>query len=166
MRITTESAVWRVLETHRHKERTVEAQLARQGVSTYLPLLLQWPRPAVGSPVGPMFPGYLFAQVRARDFARVGRTPGVRGFVAFGGVPAELDAAAVAFLRARADANGVIRIAASPEGTPVVIDDGPLRGLVGLVERRLTARQRVLVLLDLLQRRTRVELPEQWIRRA
>jgi transcriptional antiterminator RfaH len=166
MTMTTESAVWRVVQTHRHKERAVEARLARQGVSTYLPLLVQWPRPAVGSPVGPMFPGYLFAQVRERDFLRVGWTPGVRGFVTFGGVPAELDPAAVAFLRARAGADGVIRIATLPERTEVVIDDGPLRGLVGLVERRLTARQRVLVLLDLLQRRTRVELPEQWVRRA
>ncbi|HLK10824.1 MAG TPA: transcription termination/antitermination NusG family protein [Candidatus Binatia bacterium] len=162
----TETAIWRVLQTHRHKERAAEARLACEGVRTYLPLLLQWPRPAVGAPVGPMFPGYLFAQVRERDFLRVSRAPGVRAFVTFGGVPAELDPSAVAFLRGREDADGVIRVDALPERTEVVIDEGPLRGLVGLVERRLTARQRVLVLLDLLQRRTRVEVPEQWVRRA
>jgi hypothetical protein len=35
---------------------------------------------------------------------------------------------------------------------------------VAIVERRLTAHERVLVLLDLLQRQTRVEMPERWVR--
>src|SRR5262245_55305888 len=48
---------WLVVQTKRHKERTVQAILARDGVPTYLPLLRQWPRPAVGGDVGPMFPG-------------------------------------------------------------------------------------------------------------
>jgi transcription antitermination factor NusG len=53
-----------------------------------------------------------------------------------------------------------------PAGAEVLITDGPLRGLVAVVERRLTARQRVLLLLDILQRQTRVEMPERWVRQA
>jgi transcription antitermination factor NusG len=53
-----------------------------------------------------------------------------------------------------------------PLGSEVVITDGPLRGFIAVVERRLSARQRVLLLLDILQRQTRVELPERWIRQA
>jgi transcription antitermination factor NusG len=53
-----------------------------------------------------------------------------------------------------------------PAGREVVIRDGPLRGIVAVVERRLTGRQRVLVLIDILQRQTRVELPEKWVREA
>jgi len=47
---------WLVVQTKRHKERAVQAALAREEIPTYLPLLRQWPRPAVGGGVGPMFP--------------------------------------------------------------------------------------------------------------
>jgi hypothetical protein len=53
-----------------------------------------------------------------------------------------------------------------PAGAEVVVTEGPLRGLVAVVERRLTARQRVLLLLEILQRQTRVEMPERWVRQA
>ena len=46
---------WLVVQTKRHKERAVQAALAREDIPTYLPLLRQWPRPAVGGEVGPMF---------------------------------------------------------------------------------------------------------------
>jgi hypothetical protein len=35
-----------------------------------------------------------------------------------------------------------------------------------ILEQRLSGRERVLVLLDVLQRQTRVELPETWVRLA
>jgi transcriptional antiterminator RfaH len=161
-----EKATWRVVETKRHKERATQAALEQIGVRTYLPLLHQWPRPIVGSEIGPMFPGYVFAHATAGDFHRVGRTAGVRGFVTFGGVPACLDDGAVEFLRHREGPDGIISADPLPAGAEVLITDGPLRGLVAVVERRLTARQRVLLLLDILQRQTRVEMPERWVRQA
>jgi transcriptional antiterminator RfaH len=163
---TQPSAPWRVVQTQRHKEPATRIRLAQAGLVTYLPLLRQWPRPAVGSDVGPMFPGYVFVRAAAEHFHRVSRTPGVRGFVAFAGEPACLDDSVVEFLRSREQADGVIRIEPAVRGRSVEITDGPLRGLVAVVERRLTARQRVLVLLEILQRTTPVELPDRWVRLA
>ena len=164
---TLGTAAWYVLETKRYKERAVQGHLAREGTqNTYLPLLLQWPRPAVGSDIGPLFPGYLFAQMQPQDLHRLLRTAGVRGVVTFGEDPARLDDAVIAFLRSREGADGVIRANPPPTGREVVITDGPLRGLLAIVEQRLTARQRVVVLLDLLRRQTRIEMPERWIRLA
>jgi transcriptional antiterminator RfaH len=157
---------WHVVATRRHRERSAQAAVALLGVPTYLPLLRQWPRPAVGADVGPMFPGYLFVQPAPRDVHRIARTVGVREFVTFGGTPARLDDAVIRFLRSREAADGVIHAEPLPLGSEVVITDGPLRGFIAVVERRLSARQRVLLLLDILQRQTRVELPEQWIRQA
>lgn len=157
---------WLVVATRRHKERAARMSLEQLGLATYLPMLEQWPRPAVGASVGPMFPGYLFAHATVRDVYPIGRAAGVRGFVSFGGAPARLDDAVVEFLRSREDANGIIRAEPLPLGSEVVITDGPLRGFIAVVERRLSARQRVLLLLDILQRQTRVEVPEQWIRQA
>ena len=157
---------WLVVATRRHKERAAQAALAQLAVTTYLPVLEQWPRPAVGASVGPMFPGYLFALATARELYAISRAAGVRGFVSFGGAPARLDGAVVEFLRSREDRDGIIRAEPLPLGSEVVITDGPLRGFIAVVERRLTARQRVLLLLDILKRQTRVEVPEQWIRQA
>jgi len=160
----TDETPWWVVQTHRHKERAAQVQLEREGLATYLPLLRQWPRPAVGSDVGPMFPCYLLVRAAPELFHHIGRTPGVHGLVSFGGEPAPLAASVVALLRAREGCDGIVAPTPLPPGAEVEITQGPLQGVVAVLEQRLTARQRVRVLLDLLQRRTRVEMPEQWVR--
>jgi hypothetical protein len=157
---------WLVLQSKRHRERAVQQNLVREGVPAYLPLLRQWPRPAVGSDVGPMFPGYVFCQPAPAQLGALARLAGAIRLVTFGDGPARVGPEVVAYLRSRAGADGVIAIEPVVAGREVTITDGPLRGLAAVVERRLTARQRVLVLLDLLHRRTRVELPERWLRLA
>ena len=161
-----ESIPWRVVQTQRHKERATQVRLAQAGLVTYLPLLRQWPRPAVGGDIGPMFPSYVFVRATLAHFHRVAHTPGVRGFVSFTDQPAHLDDSVIAFLRSREGGDGVISADPLPTGHAVEITDGPLRGLVAVLERRLTGRQRVLVLLEILQRETRVELPDRWVRLA
>ena len=156
---------WFVVRTKRHRERWAQLRLGHDGTETYLPMLHQWPRPAVGADVQPMFPTYVFVRATIPDDAhRICRTPGVHGFVTFGGLPAPIDEAAIAFFRSREDADGVIRTDSPAAGRAVQIVGGPLRGLVAVVEERLGARQRVRVLLDILQRQTAVEMPERWVR--
>ncbi len=157
---------WIVVQAKRHKERSIQANLTREDIATYLPLLRQWPRPAVGGDVGPMFPGYVFCQPAAEQLSAVSSCSGVVRLVTFGDGPARVAPEVVAYLRSRAGADGVIEIEPPLAGQEVTIAEGPLRGLAAVIERRLSARQRVLVLLNLLQRQTRVELPERWLRLA
>ena len=156
---------WYVLETKRHRERLAQRSLVEIGVEAYLPLMLQWPRPVVGSEIGPLFPGYLFVHATLDEtFYRISWTPGVKAFVAFGGGPVSLDPAAIEFLRQRQGPDGVIRYDNGVhENSEVRIVHGPFRGLTAVVEQRLSARERVRVLLDILQRPTPVELPERWV---
>ena len=155
---------WFVIPSKRHKERLVHAVLWEEGIPAYLPLLRHWPPPAVGAAVGPMFPGYVFCRPSLPKLHHVAGCHGSRGFVAFGNGPAVVDDAVIAYLRARTSPDGVIDVDAGVEGREVTIVDGPLRGLAAIVERRLPARDRILVLLELLQRPTRVELPDSWVR--
>lgn len=161
-------AAWYVARTRRHRERMVQGQLRRHGLSTYLPLLHQSPPPAVGPEIGAMFPCYVFVQASMpADFYRITHTPGVHSLVSFSDAePAPLDACVIEFLRSREGGDGVIRTNGLAPGGRVRVVEGPLRGFDAVIERRLTARQRVRVLLDMLQRRTRVELPETWVRQA
>ncbi len=157
---------WRVVTTQRHREAIARARLARLGLETYLPLLRQWPRPPVGSDVGPLFPGYLFVRAHDPQLHRITRTPGVVGLLGFGGEPARLEDAVIDFLRGREEPDGIIPARPLPAGAAVRVIDGPWRGLIAILERPVSGRERVLVLLDILQRQTRVEMPETWVRPA
>lgn len=161
---TLRGARWWVVRTQRHREAIACAHAARAGLAAYLPMIRQWPRPAVGSEVGPLFPGYVFISASLERRHRIERTPGVRALVTFGGEPASLDDRVIAFLRMREDVDGVVRSVPLATGATLEIVDGPMRGIEAVFEQRLTGRQRVLVLVEILQRQTRVELPEAWIR--
>ena len=153
---------WYVVETKRHAEALCERTLAEAGLETYLPRIERWPRPAVGAAVGPMFPRYLFAKLRIpEDYHRVIWRSGVKALVTFGSEPAELPAPILAGLREREDANGIVRCEQKVEA--VRVSRGPLRGMVGLVDKRISSRDRVVLLLDILQRETRVEIPQNWV---
>jgi len=163
-----DSCAWYVVQTKRNGEHLAQRQLQRQGIISYLPMLAEWPPPAVGRLVQPLFPGYILVHAALpRDFYRVSWTPGVKGFVVFGEDPPALDHRCVEFLHAREGSDGLIRCAQGTEvGVSVRVLQGPFRGLAAVVQRRLPARERVVVLLNLLQRETTVELPERWLKRV
>jgi transcription antitermination factor NusG len=161
-------STWYVVETQRHRERVAGAFLAQRSIPTYLPMVELWPRPAVGSAVAPMFPGYLFVRpAEAAESHLILRANGVKGFVCFGGEPAPVSPEAVEFLRSRETLDGVIHYGdPTGEGCVVRIVQGPFRGLTAVVSERLPARERVRVLMEILQRQTTVELPERWVRQS
>jgi len=158
---------WYVLQTNRNKERLAQLALRERRVESYLPRMLQWSRPAVGSAVGPLLPGYLFVDLQPERWQAVTTTPGVRAFVSFGGVPAMIGAEAIVFLREREGPDGLVRCeehADAPQQVRIV--NGPFRGLLAVIERRLPAQERVRVLMQVLRSETPVELPERWVRLA
>jgi transcription antitermination factor NusG len=161
-------AAWYVVQTKRHRERVAQSYLAQRNVASYLPLIVQWPRPVVGGETAPMFPGYLFVKAPlATEFTRIMWTPGVKTFVCFGGRPAPVDDGVIEFLHSREGPDGLIRCGGHlPQNSEVRIVSGPFRGLTAVVEQRLPARERVRVLMYILARQTPVELPEKWVRRV
>ena len=157
---------WYVVETKRHRETLAAAALRDKGIASYSPRVIQWPPPAVGSPIQPMFPGYLLVRAALpEDFYRVTWTTGIRKWVTFGAEPPSLDPAVVEFLRGCEGADGIIHCGEPEESAEVRIIRGPFRGLTAIISRRFPARERVRVLLDLLRRDTPVELPERWVTR-
>jgi transcriptional antiterminator RfaH len=158
------ASAWYVVETKRYREQVAGAFLAQHGITSYLPRIAQWPRPAVGADVAPLFPGYLFVRVALEhQYQRVTRVVGVKTFVSFGGLPVPLTDDTIDGLRRREGPDGLIHCTA-PEATAVEVIDGPFRGLTAVVEHRLAARDRVRVLMHMLQREASVELPRKWVR--
>lgn len=110
-----------------------------------------------------MFPGYFFAQFDyTTERRRVEHSPGVSGILQFGDRLATIDAATIAGLQERVQADEVITI--DPElrvGQEVQIARGPLQGLEALVTQLLPASERVRVLLEFLGRSLQMEVSKE-----
>jgi transcription termination/antitermination protein NusG len=159
-----DGAQWFVLWTHSHSERLVHDQLTGRGFETFLPTLTTWSRRkgAQAAIETPMFPGYVFVRhaIDKGSYVEILKT---RGLVRILGerwdrltpVPdAEIDA-----VRSIAESG----ILAFPyphlrEGQRVVITDGPLAGLEGLLVATKPHKGLLVVSVELLQRSVAVEV--------
>ena len=148
---------WFVVRSKARKEDVAVQQLERRGVTVFLPRIVEYGR----GQIAPLFPGYLFVNIELfRQYYRVVWTPGVRGFVAFGGVPTPLQESVIYLIASSAGQDGVIRpLARFKAGDRVQIRSGPLAGLVAIIEQPCSQRGRVKILLDFLRQGASVELP-------
>ena len=163
-----DSLEWYVVRTKTRRETYAQDQLARRGVQTFLPRILEPGRAATEPVVGPLFPGYLFARLRlSLQYTAVIWAPGVRNFVSFGEVPCPLDDDVVDFIQERCGTEGIVRaLPTFNDGDLVRVKCGPFGGLLGVVQGEVSARCRVRVLMDLLRRRTQVSLPVELLEHA
>lgn len=158
---------WFVVSTKVRREYFAQEQLMYRGVETFLPRIIEPSRVRGKMTVAPLFPGYLFLHIDLeQQYFDVVWTPGVRKFVAFGTLPCPVDQDVIAFLRTRMGEEGILRLErVFRPGDRVSIRSGPFEGLVGIIERPVCARGRVRVLMELLRRQTRVEVPQEIVER-
>ncbi len=161
---------WMVLTTHPHREGFAIQNLKQQDYLAYCPMLVKHIKHArrTYDAHRPLFPGYIFMERRelAQQWRPVLGTPGIRSVLRNGEAPATLPAGFVESLKAR-EVNGAIR---KPEthfapGQAVAISGGILDGFIGKI-LHLQDRDRVLVLLDLLNRQTKVQIDAKKLRLA
>jgi len=162
------SREWYVVRSKPRREEYAQDQLIRRGVETFLPRIVEPLRGRTETGVGPLFPGYLFARLDLlAQYTNVIWAPGVRSFVAFGDVPAAVDPEVVEFLLTRCGPEGVVRVVPTfDDGDLVRVTHGPLGGLVGVVQGRVSGQRRVRVLMELLRRSTQVSVPSQLLERV
>jgi transcriptional antiterminator RfaH len=159
---------WFVISTKARREQFAQDQLVRRGVDTFLPRIVEPLRLGLKSAVAPLFPGYLFVRIDLDEqYLDVAWTPGVRRFIGFGALPCALDDKVIEFLHARIGREGILYAApVFKQGDVVRIKHGPFEGLIGIIENPGCGRGRVRVLMELLRRQTRVEVPLHIIERA
>jgi transcriptional antiterminator RfaH len=152
---------WYVVHTKPHKEAWAQRNLLRRGVEVFFPQLrLPHARPRQ-QPIVPLFPRYLFVhltQPTSYDAARW--APGVSRIVSFHHQPAPVADEVIAFLQQRTGPDGILS-APSPlvVGHEVEVGEGPFAGLAGIIARPPDAKGRVQILLELLRRPVKVDVP-------
>lgn len=115
-----------------------------------------------------MFPGYLFIRLdrEREDWAPIRSTRGVTGLVRLGGHTPAVPEPVIDELRRRADEENCIVLEADYRPNERVrITEGPLAGYEALFASR-SGEERVIVLLEIMQRIQRLILPEQAIEQA
>lgn len=141
---------WFVIWTESRAEKKVEAPIAALGLSPWLPTITERRRwsDRWREVVCPLFPGYLFARAGVVEWHRVLRTPGVLTVVKQEGRPALLDGGFITRLR-----EAIERTVPAPEpvadevdyapGDEVIVQEGVLKGMRGVVRERRSERQLV-----------------------
>jgi transcription antitermination factor NusG len=147
----TQADPWFVIWAESRAEKKVEKRMAALGLTPWLPIVKERHRwsDRWREVECPLFPGYLFARATNADWPQILRTPGVLTVVKERGKPALL---ADTFVNSLRDA--IEREGAAPEaveepvdyapGDEVIVQEGALRGVRGIVRERRSRRQLVL----------------------
>ena len=156
---------WYVVYSKPQKEEFAEFCLKLRGVEVFLPKLLFPESLKKRKRIVPLFPSYLFARIYTPEqYHCILWTPGVKHIVSFNGAPAPLDESVIAFLRQEGTPDGIIPARSDLRtGQEVQITGGPFEGLVGIIQEPPCAKGRVKILMKLLSRQIKVEVPLQLI---
>jgi transcriptional antiterminator RfaH len=154
---------WYLVYCKPRGEETAKVNLQRQGYEIYLPLVRQ-PRRRMGRRVicvEPLFPRYLFISLDTKqdNWAPIRSTVGVTSLVRFGMEPAAVPVELIELLKSREDAQGIQDLPAEEPkpGERIRILEGPMSGYEGVLLAK-TSRERVVVLLDIVGRKTRAKV--------
>lgn len=146
------SLAWFAVWTRSRHESFVHQQLVGKGLDAYLPTVARWShwkdrRKRID---WPLFPGYCFVRLGTGEARLVTSCTGVVSLVGFDGGPVPV--ADEEILSVRRLVESELRFDPCPfvqEGDPVEVTRGPLRGVVGRLQRK-GARERLMVSVGLI----------------
>lgn len=153
---------WYLLQCKARQDERAQEHLSRQGYEFYRPLclrerLVRGQRQVVEES---LFPGYLFICLGDDGWGPLRSTRGVLRVVSFGGRPLPVDERVIAQLQsASAVTQGCLN-----EGDRVRISEGPFAELEAIF-LRMDGTERVVLLLDFLERSQPVRVPLKAVRK-
>lgn len=155
---------WYVLNTKPRCERIVCARLERRDIEVFFPRMEVRRTKKVAIPgrvIEPVFPGYIFVRVGLEENLLYGLrwTPGVRRILGYEGRPTAVPDEVVDLLKKRMEREGFVRPRTKfVWGDRVQIKDGPLKGLIGVIEEARPGKERVKILMSMLRASAKVEI--------
>src|SRR6266850_4081427 len=168
MGIRNQKWPWFAMLARTGKEKNAILLLENSGYECYLPVIKfnrQW-SDRVKEIEAPLFPGYLFCRMNPHDRLPILMTPGVIQIVGVGKTPIPIEEQEIAAIQ-RVGKSG-ISIMPWPYlqvGHVARIEEGPLRGLTGIVIK-IKSGFRLVLSVNLLQRSVAVEIDRSWISAA
>lgn len=144
---TTSRAHWFAVWTRSRHERSVHGQLVERGIEAFLPTVTRWSRwkDRRKQVEWPLFPGYCFARFEPAERLAVLKCTGVASIISFNGEPAPIPEHEIEAIRILV--TSVLPYDPCPllkTGTKVEVVHGPLKGIVGKLQRKGTQARLVL----------------------
>lgn len=160
-----ETGRWYVVYSKPRKEECAQYHLQQKGLQVFLPRLLLPESTQRRKRIVPLFPNYLFVRIHdPEEFPYAQWAPGVRRLVSFNGVPVALEENVLDFLMEQANSDGIITARSNlTQNQEIRIIGGPFDGVVGIIQEPPNSRGRVRVLLNLLSRQIKAEVPVQFV---
>jgi transcription termination/antitermination protein NusG len=154
-------AHWFAIWTRSRHEQVVREQLDQKQIEAFLPTITRWSRwkDRKKKIDWPLFPGYCFARFDPADSLPVLKCSGVVTIVAFEGKPAPIPDHELESIRLlvasdlQYDPCPLIR-----EGMMVEVVHGPLRGVIGRLLRKDSAKARLVLSVSLIGQGVTVEV--------
>jgi transcription antitermination factor NusG len=156
---------WFAIRVRSQCEKTVSDALSYKGYEAFLPLY--WSRRRWSDRVKviqlPLFAGYVFCRFELEARHSILKTPGVSNIVGQGKIPVPVDPGELENIRLAVGCGRAILPWHGLEvGNTVRIENGPLRGIEGVL-LRFKGSNYVIVGVQLLQRSVAVEVDESWV---
>jgi transcriptional antiterminator RfaH len=162
---------WYVVHTKPRQESRAHVNLERQGYTCFCPTFTKkkLSKSGLESVQEPLFPRYLFIELdtssQGRSWAPIRSTLGVSKLVTFGTEPASVNPALIEFLKQQQLSPGQKVLSPYTAGDRVVIATGAFQGVEAIYQMD-DGESRAMVLIELLQKLTRLELPISELRLA
>jgi transcriptional antiterminator RfaH len=157
-------ASWFVVQTQPRAEAKARRHLINQGFTAYLPVYRRRVRHARRNKIAmrPLFPGYLFVRLdpEQQRWHSINGTIGVRQILTNGVTPRYVPDRIIDEIVSREDESGAVKLVPQvfKPGQTVRLTDGAFADVSGLFEQTRD-EHRVILLLSLLGRKVRVEVP-------
>jgi transcription antitermination factor NusG len=152
---------WFALWTRSRHEQVVREQLERKQIDAFLPTVTRWSRwkDRKKKIDWPLFPGYCFARFDPDHALPVLKCSGVVNIVSFEGKPAPIPDYELESIRVLVGSE--LQFDPCPaiaEGAMVEVVHGPLRGVVGRLQKKDPVKARLVLSVDLIGQAVSVEV--------
>ena len=157
---------WYVVYSKPQSEDYAKFHLEAKGLQVFFPKLLLPQSTRRQKRVIPLFPNYLFIHINlfSHEYYAAIWSPGVKRIISFNGYPASIEKVIVELLMQESSSEGIIAARSTLKtGQEVQITDGPFGGLIGIIQEPPNAKGRVKILLQILNRQAKVDVPVQCI---
>jgi transcriptional antiterminator RfaH len=168
---TYENAAWYAIRTHPNQEDRANNNLVAWNVETFNPHVRKVHHNPYASAQTylskPLFPRYIFARFEVNSMLhKILYTRGVSSVVAFGGVFAPINDEIISLIQSQVCETGFVEVGEKfKAGDRVMIEDGPLKSIVGIFKRDIKASDRVLILLAAINYQGSVVIERQHVRK-
>jgi transcriptional antiterminator RfaH len=163
---------WYALHTKPREEERADVNLRAWGVETFAPKISEGRLNQFNSRCvfvnKPLFPGYIFARFDFNTSChQINGTRGIQRIVGFGDGPTPVDDQIIDLIRSRTNPSGYVDLAQDfVPGTQLTIGDGPLKGLAGVLERKMKDAERVMLLLTCVSYQGHFVIEREYLKQA